>query len=103
MINLILISLGLAETHDDVEANLDAQGPDITEAHDQPCGVEGGQEAADGSKEPTASYEEESGDAVDDPMAVSMITPVFMSISSVNDDRPPILTIPSAFDDVGWE
>ena len=70
MINLILISLGLAETHDDVEANLDAQGPDVTEAHDQPRGVEGGQEAADGSEEPTASYEEESGDAVDDPMAV---------------------------------
>ncbi|KIM60579.1 hypothetical protein SCLCIDRAFT_123900, partial [Scleroderma citrinum Foug A] len=30
----------------------------------------GEQEAADGSEEPTASYEEESGDAVDDPMAV---------------------------------
>ena len=74
MINLILISLGLAETHDDVEANLDTQGPDITEAHDQPRGVEGGQEAADESEEPTASYEEELGDAVDDPMAVEHLS-----------------------------
>ena len=65
--------LGLAhpnKARDGAEANLDAQGSDVNEAHDQPHGAEGGQEAADGSEEPTASYEEEMGDAVDDPMVV---------------------------------
>ena len=67
-------SLGLAHPNktlsDGAEANLDAQGLDVNEACDQPHGAEGGQKAADGSKEPTASFEEESGDAVDDPMVV---------------------------------
>ena len=66
-------SLGLAhpnKTHDGAKANLDTQGSDVNEARDQPHGAEGGQKAADGSKEPTASFEEELGDAVDDPMVV---------------------------------